>query len=62
MNEAIIDVIVLALLLVAALWCVLSPRLLRSVIGLAFASVIVTVLLFRLAPLAGVFELVLRAA
>jgi NADH-quinone oxidoreductase subunit J len=45
-------------LVLAALWAVLSPRLLRAVIGLAVASVLVTVLLFRLdSPLAGVFEL-----
>ena len=36
----------------------LSTRLLRAVIGLAFASVLVTVLVFRLdSPLAAVFEL-----
>jgi NADH-quinone oxidoreductase subunit J len=58
MNEATIDVIVLALLLVATLWTVLTPRLLRAVLGLAVASIMVTVLLFRLdSPLAGVFEL-----
>ena len=58
MNESSIDVTVLALLVVAALWCVLSPRLLRAVVALAVASVMVTILLFRLdAPLAGVFEL-----
>ncbi len=58
MNDVIIDIVALALLVLAALWSVLSPRLLRAVIGLAVASVLVTVLLFRLdSPLAGVFEL-----
>ncbi|MGC4067815.1 MAG: NADH-quinone oxidoreductase subunit J [Polyangiaceae bacterium] len=53
-----IDVIVLGSLVVAALWAVLSPRLLRAVIALALASICVTALLFRLeAPLVGVFEL-----
>src|SRR5512140_1504611 len=58
MNDAIIDIVALGLLVLAALWSVLSPRLLRAVVGLAVASVLVTVLLFRLdSPLAGVFEL-----
>jgi NADH-quinone oxidoreductase subunit J len=58
MNDATIDIAALALLVLATLWSVLSARLLRAVIGLAAASVLVTVLLFRLdSPLAGVFEL-----
>ena len=58
MNDPIIDIVVLALLVLAAAWSVLSTRLLRAVIGLAFASVLVTVLVFRLdSPLAAVFEL-----
>ena len=58
MNDPIIDIVALALLVLAAAWSVLSPRLLRAVIGLAFASVLVTVLVFRLdSPLAAVFEL-----
>jgi NADH-quinone oxidoreductase subunit J len=53
-----IDVVTLATLVLAAAWAVLSPRLLRAVIGLALASVCVTILLFRLdSPLAAVFEL-----
>ncbi len=58
MNDPIIDIVVLALLVLAAAWSVLSTRLLRAVIGLAFASILVTTLLFRLdSPLAAVFEL-----
>ncbi len=58
MNDAIIDIVALALLVLATLWSVLSARLLRAVIALALASVLVTVLLFRLdSPLAAVFEL-----
>jgi len=58
MNEPIIDIVALALLVLAAAWSVLSTRLLRAVIGLAAASVLVTVLVFRLdSPLAAVFEL-----
>jgi NADH-quinone oxidoreductase subunit J len=58
MNSAIIDIVVLGLLVLAAVWAVLSPRLLRAVVALAVVSVLVTVLLFKLdSPLAGVFEL-----
>jgi NADH-quinone oxidoreductase subunit J len=58
MNDPIIDIVVLTLLVLAAAWSVLSTRLLRAVIGLAVASVLVTVLVFRLdSPLAAVFEL-----
>jgi NADH-quinone oxidoreductase subunit J len=58
MNEHIIDIVILVCLLASALWAVFSPRLIRAVIGLAAASICVTLGLFRLgAPLAGVFEL-----
>jgi NADH-quinone oxidoreductase subunit J len=58
MNVGTIEIVVLGLLVLAALWSVLSARLLRAVVALAVVSVLVTVLLFRLdAPLAGVFEL-----
>lgn len=53
-----LDILVLGTFVLAALWAVLSPRLLRAVIGLAVASCAVTVSLFRLdSPLAAVFEL-----
>lgn len=52
------DVAVLTTLVLSATWAVLSPRLLRAVIGLSLASVCVSILLFRLdSPLAAVFEL-----
>jgi NADH:ubiquinone oxidoreductase subunit 6 (subunit J) len=48
----------LAALVVSATWTVLTARLLRSAIGLALTSVILTILMFQLAsPLAAVFEL-----
>ena len=53
-----IDKVLLMFLIFAATWTVMTTRLLRSVIGLAVTSVILTVILFRLnAPLAAVFEL-----
>jgi NADH-quinone oxidoreductase subunit J len=58
MNDSAIDIAILTGLVLSAIWAVLSSRRLRAVIGLAMASVCVTLALFRLdAPLAGVFEL-----
>lgn len=58
MHEHILDIVILVCLVLAAAWAVLSPRLLRAVIGLALASICVTLALFRLdSPLAAVFEL-----
>jgi NADH-quinone oxidoreductase subunit J len=58
MDNTLIDIVVLVLLVLMALWAVMSPRLLRAVIALAAASILVTLLLFRLdSPLAAVFEL-----
>ncbi len=58
MDDQIIDIVILACLVLSAVWAVLSPRLLRAVIALAVASICVTLALFRLdSPLAGVFEL-----
>lgn len=58
MREHIVDILILIALLASALWAVFSPRRLRAVIGLATASICVTMILFRLgAPMAGVFEL-----
>jgi NADH-quinone oxidoreductase subunit J len=54
----IVDFILLGLLVLAALWAVMSVRLILSVIGLAAVSVIVSILMFRLsAPTAAMFEL-----
>lgn len=48
----------LIVLVAAALWTVMTRSLLRSAIGLALTSVILTIIMFRLAsPLAAVFEL-----
>lgn len=50
--------IALLALMAATLWTVLAADLLRSAIGLAVTSVVLTLLLFRMdEPLAGVFEL-----
>jgi NADH-quinone oxidoreductase subunit J len=53
-----IDMILVIALVVAALWTVMTARLLRSAIGLAVTSAILAVIMFRLvSPLAAVFEL-----
>jgi NADH-quinone oxidoreductase subunit J len=58
MNEMTINTILIVLLVLAGMWTVITARLLRSVIGLAVTSVILTVIMFRLdSPLAAVFEL-----
>ena len=53
-----VDVIVLTAMVVAASWTVMTRSLLKSTIGLAFTSAIITIIMFRLdSPLAAVFEL-----
>jgi NADH-quinone oxidoreductase subunit J len=53
-----INIILGASLVLAAVWTVMTARLLRSVIGLALTSVILTIIMFKLnSPLAAVFEL-----
>ena len=53
-----INIILLAILVLAALATVMTARLLRSVVGLAVTSATVAVLMFRLgASTAAVFEL-----
>jgi len=53
-----IDIILLALMVIASMWTVMTRSLLKSTIGLAFTSAIITVIMFRLnSPLAAVFEL-----
>jgi NADH-quinone oxidoreductase subunit J len=53
-----VDVVLLVAMLAAATWTVMSARLLRSIIGLAITSVLLTAIMFRLnSPLAAVFEL-----
>ncbi len=57
MNPALFTAL-LVLLLLAGVWTVMTLDLLKSAIGLALTSVILTLLLFLAdAPLAGVFEL-----
>jgi NADH-quinone oxidoreductase subunit J len=53
-----INLIILIALAAAALWTVMTRSLLRSGIGLALTSAILTIIMFRLSsPLAAVFEL-----
>lgn len=53
-----IELILLFCLVLAALWTVMTVRLIHSIVGLALTSVILSVLMYRLAsPLAAVFEL-----
>jgi len=53
-----IDIILLTAMVVAALWTVMTRSLLKSTIGLALTSAIITIIMFRLdSPLAAVFEL-----
>jgi NADH-quinone oxidoreductase subunit J len=58
MNVSTFDLCLVVALVLAALATVMSVRLIRSVIGLAATSVILTIIMFHLdSPLAGVFEL-----
>jgi len=53
-----LDVIMLVLMVVCALWAVIAPNLLKAAIGLAVTSAILAIIMFRLnAQLAAVFEL-----
>ncbi len=52
------NIFILIVLIAAALWTMMTRSLLRSAIGLALTSALLTVLMFRFqAPLAAVFEL-----
>jgi NADH-quinone oxidoreductase subunit J len=54
----VIEIILLAALVIFALWTVMTPRLPRSAIGLAITSAVLTIIMFKLSsPLAAVFEL-----
>jgi NADH-quinone oxidoreductase subunit J len=58
MNVSTLDVCLVVALVLSALATVMSVRLIRSVIGLAATSVLLTIIMFRLnSPLAAVFEL-----
>ena len=53
-----LNIALLIALVLTAMWTVMTTKLLRSIVGLAITSAILTVLLFRLnSPLAAVFEL-----
>ncbi len=53
-----LELFLLILLLVAAIWTVMTRSLLRSAMGLALASALLTLIMFKMnAGLAGVFEL-----
>jgi NADH-quinone oxidoreductase subunit J len=55
---AIIDEILLIALVAAALWTVMARSLLRSALGLALSSAILSMIMFKLgSPVAAVFEL-----
>jgi NADH-quinone oxidoreductase subunit J len=57
-TDMVINIILGAALVLAAVWTVMTARLLRSVIGLALTSMILTIIMFKLnSPLAAVFEL-----
>jgi len=57
-DDLQINMILLFGLLFASLWTVMTRSLLRSAIGLALTSVLLTIIMFRLnSPLAAVFEL-----
>jgi NADH-quinone oxidoreductase subunit J len=58
MDLPLVDIVLVAALVLGAAWTVMTPTVLRSVIGLALTSVVLTVLMFHLrSPLAAVFEL-----
>lgn len=53
-----LNIVIMIALIIAALWTVMSRSLIRSAIGLALTSAILTVLMFNFnSPLAAVFEL-----
>jgi NADH-quinone oxidoreductase subunit J len=53
-----LNLILLIAMTLAALWAVMARSLLKATIGLAVASAVISILMFRLnAPLAAVFEL-----
>ena len=53
-----VDIVILMAMVVAAAWTVMTRSLLKSTIGLAVTSAIITILMFRLdSPFAAVFEL-----
>lgn len=57
-SVMILDIVLLAAVILSALWTVMTVRLIRSVVGLALTSAILSIILYRLdSPFAAVFEL-----
>ena len=53
-----INIILLIVLVVSAVWTVMTPRLPRAAVGLGITSAVLTIIMFKLSsPLAAVFEL-----
>ncbi len=53
-----VDLVLLSTLVLAAIWTVMTIRLIRSIVGLALVSGILSIIMYRLhSPLAAVFEL-----
>ena len=53
-----LNMFIMVILIIASIWTVMTRSLLRAGIGLAFVSVILAIVMFRLdSPLAAVFEL-----
>ena len=54
----ILNLFLLSVMVIAAVWAVMARSLLKSAIGLALVSIIITIFMFTFnSPLAGVFEL-----
>jgi NADH-quinone oxidoreductase subunit J len=57
-DFSILNLVLMLALVAAALWTVMTARLLRAALGLALTSAVLTIIMFRLhAELAAVFEL-----
>lgn len=53
-----LDLILLIVLIISALWTIMSSRMLTAAIGLALTSAVLAIIIFKLSsPLAAVFEL-----
>lgn len=54
----ILNIFLLTIMIICAVWAVMARSLLKAAIGLALVSAIITILMYNMnAPLAGVFEL-----
>jgi NADH-quinone oxidoreductase subunit J len=58
MDRSMLELLLMGLLVISALWTVVTSNLLRSVIGLALTSATLSIIMYLLdSPLASVFEL-----